>query len=86
MEITEITVGQVLAVIARITRLWTFYTKITKAFNDSLDKKLKPLKDNTELVLKTQMSMMTHLIEGNHVDKMKELKKEVENKLIDQVI
>lgn len=78
-----ITLGQLAGAIAIITRFWTFYSKITKSINDSLDKKLKPLKDSTELVLKTQMSMMTHLIDGNHVDKMKELKKEVENKLVD---
>lgn len=79
-----ITLEQLAGARAIITALWVFRERIIKGVNGALDAKLKPLKDSTELVLKTQMSMMTHLIDGNHIDKMKELKKEVENSLIDK--
>ena len=79
-----ITLEQLAGARAIITALWVFRERIIKGVNGALDAKLKPLKDSTELVLKTQMSMMTHLIDGNHIDKMKELKKEVENALIDK--
>ena len=39
----DITVGQILGVIAVITAIWIFADRVIKAWNNALDNKLKPL-------------------------------------------
>lgn len=39
----DITIGQVLGVIAVITAFWIFTDRVIKAWNNALDSKLKPL-------------------------------------------
>ena len=56
--------------------------RIIKAVNATIDEKLKPMQQDIELTLEIQLGMMTHLVEGNHVEKLKELREKVSKELV----
>ena len=80
----SITLAQIAAARAIITRLWAFAEKIIKGVNGALDKKLDPLKEDIKMTMKMQLSTMEHLETGNHQEAMHKLRKEIENYLLER--
>ena len=78
----NITLGQIALALGTITVIWTFYTKVIKTIEDSLDKKFDPLKKDIKLCLTSEVLLMHHLTEGNHTEKIEQLIKDIEKELI----
>ena len=67
----NITLGQVALALGTITVIWTFYTKVVKTINDSLDKKLSPIKRDVEMLSEVTYEMLDHMATNNNTGNMK---------------
>ena len=80
----QLTVGTILAFIAAVMAIWAFVEKIIKSVNKALDDKLDPLKKDVNLCLKAQFQLLSHTIDGNHVEGLKQLREEMSREMIDR--
>lgn len=78
----NITLGQIAATIAIITRFWRFADKVIKGVNTALDAKLDPLEKKINMSLNAQFQMINHMVDGNHIDKLKALRDNMQQELI----
>ena len=79
----SITLGQIAAAVAIIMAFWRFTDKIIKAVNGALDAKLDPLEKKINMTLNAQFQMINHVLDGNHVDKLRALRDKMQNELIE---
>lgn len=68
----DITLGQVAVALATITAFWTFYQKVTKSIKDTLDEKLKPMKDDVEMISDVVYQMLDHMATNNNTGAMRQ--------------
>lgn len=80
----SITLSEIVTIVGIISSLWIFSEKISKSINGALDKKLDPLKKDVNLSLRVQAQMLNHIIDGNSIEKLKDLRKEMEKELINR--
>ena len=79
----NITIGQIAAAAAIITALWAFAERIIKGVNGALEAKLNPLEKKINMSLNAQFQMINHMVDGNHVDKLRALRDKMQNELIE---
>lgn len=68
----DITLGQVAVALATITAFWTFYQKVTKSIKDTLDEKLKPMKEDVEMISDVVYQMLDHMATNNNTGAMRQ--------------
>lgn len=83
-KMNDITLGTILALIAAITAIWAFVERIIKSVSNAIDEKLKPLQKDINLCLKAQLQLISHTIDGNHIENLKTLRDEMNQELIDR--
>ena len=79
----NITIGQITRGLRIITALWVFAERIIKGVNGALDAKLDPLEKKINMTLNAQFQMINHVLDGNHVDKLRALRDKMQNELIE---
>ena len=79
----NITIGELATICGVILALYTFYKTLKKDFNSMLDDKLDPLEKKINTSLNAQFQIMNHMIDGNHIDKLKSLRDKMQSELID---
>ena len=95
MNFNDITIGQLLVLIAAITAIATFISKVTtpvKTFEkrvsdleqhlDNDNKRLKLLEQDTRLILKATRVLVLHGISSNNTGELKEIQEEIDDYLI----
>lgn len=80
----NITIGQVALALGTITVIWTFYSKVIKTINDSLDKKFDPIRKDITMLMKSELSMLEHLETGNHQAAMAKIREEMQTYLVER--
>ena len=78
----DITIAELAVMCGTVLALYTFYKTLKKDFNSMLDAKLNPLRKDVELSLRVQAQAINHLIDGNHTEKLKTLRDELEKELV----
>ena len=68
----DITLGQVAVALATITAFWTFYQKVTKSIKDTLEEKLKPMKEDVEMISDVVYQMLDHMATNNNTGAMRQ--------------
>lgn len=95
MNFNDITIGQLLVLIAAITAIATFIGKVStpvKTFEkrvsdleqhlDNDNKRLKLLEQDTRLILKATRVLVLHGISSNNTGELKEIQEEIDDYLI----
>ena len=95
MNFNDITIGQLLVLIAAITAIATFISKVTtpvKTFEkrvsdleqhlDNDNKRLKLLEQDTRLILKATRVLVMHSVSSNNTGELKEIQEEIDDYLI----
>lgn len=97
MNFNDITIGDILVLIAGLTTLIGFIAKITSPYTElksRLDKveehqandneRLKALEDDTRMILKATRVLVAHSMNGNSTGELKRVQEEIDNYLINK--
>ena len=97
MNFNDITIGDILVLIAGVTTLIGFITKITSPYTDlknriqkveehqdTDNKRLKALEDDTRLILKATRVLVAHSVSNNNTGELKKVQSEIDNYLINK--
>ena len=97
MNFNDITMGNILVLIAGVTTLIGFITKITSPYTDlknriekveehqdTDNKRLKALEDDTRLILKATRVLVAHSVSNNNTGELKKVQSEIDNYLINK--
>lgn len=97
MNFNNITIGDVLVIIAGITTIVGFITKITSPYQelksriqkieehqDNDNERLKALEDDTRMILKATRVLVAHSVTNNNTGELKRVQEEIDNYLINK--
>lgn len=97
MNFNDITMGNIVVLIAGLTTLIGFITKITSPYTDlknriekveehqdTDNKRLKALEDDTRLILKATRVLVAHSVSNNNTGELKKVQSEIDNYLINK--
>ena len=97
MNFNDITMGNIVVLIAGLTTLIGFITKITSPYTDlknriekveehqdTDNKRLKSLEDDTRLILKATRVLVAHSVSNNNTGELKKVQSEIDNYLINK--
>ena len=97
MNFNDITIGDILVLIAGVTTLIGFITKVTSPYTDlknriqkieehqdSDNKRLKALEDDTRMILKATRVLVVHGATNNSKGELKKVQEEIDTYLINK--
>ena len=97
MNFNDITIGDILVIIAGMTTLIGFITKVTSPYTElksRLDKveehqandneRLKSLEEDTKMILKATRVLVAHSVTNNNTGELKRVQEEIDNYLINK--
>lgn len=97
MNFNDITIGDILVLIAGLTTLIGFITKVTSPYTElksRLEKveehqnndneRLKALEDDTRMILKATRVLVAHSVSNNNTGELKRIQEEIDNYLINK--
>ena len=97
MDFNTITIGQVLVLIAGITAIASFISRVASPFNDLKQRvgkveehqnsdleRLKALEDDTKMILKATRTLINHSITNNSTGELKRIQNEIDEYLINK--
>lgn len=97
MNFNEITISDILVIIAGITTIVGFITKVTSPYTDLKNRitkieqhqdadnqRLKALEDDTRLILKATRVLVAHSVTNNNTGELKRVQEEIDTYLINK--
>lgn len=97
MNFNNITIGDILVVVAGITTLIGFFTKVTSPYTELRNRiqkveehqandneRLKALEEDTRMILKATRVLVAHSVTNNNTGELKRVQEEIDNYLINK--
>lgn len=93
----NITIGQIVGAFGILSAIYAFISSVTKPIRtfenrvkaieqhqDTDNKRLKEQEQDLKTILRTEIAILQHMIDGDHVDDCRKLLKEVQDYLIEK--
>lgn len=97
MNFDNITIGEIVVLIAGVTAITGFITKLTSPFTDlktriekieqhqdNDNKRLEELEKDTKMILKATRVLVAHSVSNNNTGELKRVQEEIDNYLINK--
>lgn len=97
MNFDNITMGEIVVLIAGVTAITSFITKLTSPFTelktriekiethqDNDNKRLEELEKDTKMILKATRVLVAHSVSNNNTGELKRVQEEIDNYLINK--
>ena len=97
MNFNSLTIGEIVVIIAGITTIAGFVTKITSPWNElktriekienhqaNDNERLKAMEEDTRLILKATRTLVLHSVTNNSTGELKKIQEEIDNYLINK--